>query len=223
MIRLSGVSKAFRDAGREVPVLRGVDLAVAPGEMVAIVGPSGSGKSTLLYVAGALDQDFQGEVVVADVALRGLSAAGRADLRNRSVGFVFQSFNLLQGLSAVENVMLPGVLRRGDAEPRARVRNRAEEALREVGLEAKAGQPPARLSGGERQRVAIARALFARPRVLLADEPTGNLDAVTGEGIIRLFAELAASGLSVLVVTHEERVSRAAGRVLHLSEGRLSP
>ncbi len=223
MIRLSGVSKAFRDAGREVPVLRGVDLAVAPGEMVAIVGPSGSGKSTLLYVAGALDQDFEGEVVVADVALRGLSAAGRADLRNRAVGFVFQSFNLLQGLSAVENVMLPGVLRRGDGEPRARVRNRAEEALREVGLEAKAGQPPARLSGGERQRVAIARALFARPRVLLADEPTGNLDAVTGEGIIRLFAELAASGLSVLVVTHEERVSRAAGRVLHLSEGRLSP
>ncbi|HEY6001636.1 MAG TPA: ABC transporter ATP-binding protein [Anaeromyxobacter sp.] len=222
MIRLRGVSKAFRDAGREVPILRGVDLEVAAKEMVAIVGPSGSGKSTLLYVAGALDQDFAGEAVIAGTALAGLSAEDRADLRNRSVGFVFQSFNLLQGLSALENVMLPGLLRRGDGEPLARIRARAGEALRDVGLEGKADQPPARLSGGERQRVAIARALFARPQVLLADEPTGNLDAVTGEGIIRLFADLAASGLTVLVVTHEERVSRAATRVLHLAEGRLS-
>jgi putative ABC transport system ATP-binding protein len=222
VIRLRGVSKAFRDAGREVPILRGVDLEVAAREMVAIVGPSGSGKSTLLYVAGGLDQDFAGEAVIAGTPLAGLSAEARADLRNRSVGFVFQSFNLLQGLSALENVMLPGLFRRGDGEPFARIRARAAEALRDVGLEAKADQPPARLSGGERQRVAIARALFARPAVLLADEPTGNLDAVTGEGIIRLFADLAASGLTVLVVTHEERVSRAATRVLHLSEGRLS-
>jgi putative ABC transport system ATP-binding protein len=222
VIRLRGVSKAFRDAGREVPILRGVDLEVGAREMVAIVGPSGSGKSTLLYVAGALDQDFTGEAVIAGVALDGLSTEARADLRNRSVGFVFQSFNLLQGLTALENVMLPGLLRRGDGEPIARVRARAAEGLRDVGLEAKADQPPARLSGGERQRVAIARALFARPQVLLADEPTGNLDAVTGEGIIRLFADLAASGLTVLVVTHEERVSRAATRVLHLVEGRLS-
>ncbi len=222
MIRLRGVTKGFRDAGREVPILRGVDLEVAAGEMVAIVGPSGSGKSTLLYVAGALDQDFAGEVVVAGVPLAGLSAEGRADLRNRAVGFVFQSFNLLQGMTALENVMLPGLLRRRDGEPLPRVRARAAEALSEVGLAEKAGQPPARLSGGERQRVAIARALFARPRVLLADEPTGNLDAVTGEGIIRLFADLAAAGLTVLVVTHEERVSRAASRVLHLADGRLS-
>jgi putative ABC transport system ATP-binding protein len=222
VIRLRGVSKAFRDAGREVPILRGVDLDVAPREMVAVVGPSGSGKSTLLYVAGALDQDFTGEAVVAGVPLAGLSARDRADLRNRSVGFVFQSFNLLQGLSALENVMLPGLLRRGDGVPIARTRARAAEALSDVGLAAKADQPPARLSGGERQRVAIARALFARPAVLLADEPTGNLDAVTGEGIIRLFADLAASGLTVLVVTHEERVSRAATRLLHLSEGRLA-
>ncbi|HEY6099495.1 MAG TPA: ABC transporter ATP-binding protein [Anaeromyxobacter sp.] len=221
MIRLRGVTKAFRDAGREVPILTGVNLDVSAGEMVAIVGPSGSGKSTLLYVAGALDKDFAGEAVVAGVPLAGLSAEARADLRNRSVGFVFQSFNLLQGLSALENVMLPGLLRRRDGEPIARVRARAAEALRDVGLAEKAQQPPARLSGGERQRVAIARALFARPRVLLADEPTGNLDAVSGEGIIRLFVDLAAGGLTVLVVTHEERVSRAASRVLHLSEGRL--
>jgi putative ABC transport system ATP-binding protein len=223
VIRLRGVTKSFRDAGAEVAVLRGVDLDVAAGEMVAIVGPSGSGKSTLLYVAGALDRDWSGEAVVADVPLAGLSPERRADLRNRAVGFVFQSFNLLPGISAVENVMLPGLLRRGERQPTATIRARAAAALGEVGLADKADQPPARLSGGERQRVAIARALFAGPKVLLADEPTGNLDAVTGEGIIRLFADLAAAGLTVLVVTHEERVSRAASRVLHLADGRLSP
>jgi putative ABC transport system ATP-binding protein len=223
MIRLRGVRKSFRDGGREVPVLRGVDLDVAAGELVAIVGASGSGKSTLLYLAGALDRDFEGDATVADVPLAGLSDEERAALRNRAVGFVFQSFNLLQGLSAVENVMLPGLLRRGANEPAAAIRERAERALAEVGLADRAGQPPSRLSGGERQRVAIARALFAAPRVLLADEPTGNLDAVTGEGIIRQFAELARSGLTVLVVTHEERVSQAASRVLHLEDGRLRP
>jgi putative ABC transport system ATP-binding protein len=123
----------------------------------------------------------------------------------------------------VENVMLPGLLRRGERQAVATIRARAADALVRVGLAEKADQPAARLSGGERQRVAIARALFAKPRVLLADEPTGNLDAVTGEGIIRLFADLAAAGLTVLVVTHEERVSRAASRVLHLADGRLSP
>jgi putative ABC transport system ATP-binding protein len=222
VIRLRGVRKSFRDAGVEVPVLRGVDLDVAAGEMVAIVGPSGSGKSTLLYVAGALDRDWSGEAVVADVPLAGLSPGARADLRNRAVGFVFQSFNLLPGISAVENVMLPGLLRRGERQVLPAIRTRAVDALDQVGLAEKADQPPARLSGGERQRVAIARALFADPKVLLADEPTGNLDAVTGEGIIRLFADLAKAGLTVLVVTHEERVSRAASRVLHLSDGRLS-
>ena len=222
MIRLRGVTKSFRDAGREVPVLRGVDLDVAPGELVAIVGPSGSGKSTLLYVAGALDLEFGGEAAVAGVPLAGLSPGARAALRSASIGFVFQSFNLLHGLTALENVLLPGLLRRDGREGLPALRARAAEALVEVGLAEKAGQPPARLSGGERQRVAIARALFARPKVLLADEPTGNLDAVTGEAVIAQFAALARAGLAVLVVTHEERVSRAAGRVLHLDEGRLS-
>ncbi len=222
MIRLRGVTKSFRDAGGEVPILRGVNLEVTAGEMVAIVGPSGSGKSTLLYVAGALDSDFGGEAVVAGSSLAGLSAAASADLRNRAIGFVFQSFNLLQGLSALENVMLPGLLRRGAREPVAAIRARAARALGDVGLAERASAPPARLSGGERQRVAIARALFSAPRVLLADEPTGNLDAVTGDGVIRLFADLATKGLSVLVVTHEERVSSAASRVLHLADGALS-
>jgi len=218
---LVGVEKSFRDGEREIPILRGVDLEVKPGEMVAIVGPSGSGKSTLLYVAGALDRDFRGEVEIAGTRLAGLSPAAAAALRNRAIGFVFQAFNLLDGLTALENVMLPGVLR-PDGERIASVRSRAAEAIERVGLAARAGARPVRLSGGERQRVAIARALLARPAVLLADEPTGNLDVTTGEAIIDVFREVARSGLSVLVVTHEERVSRAAGRVLRLEQGRLS-
>jgi putative ABC transport system ATP-binding protein len=220
VISLRGVTKSFRDGPREVPVLRGVDLEAAPGELIAVVGQSGSGKSTLLYVAGALDGDFGGEALVDGASLRTMSEPQRAELRNRRIGFVFQSFNLLPGLTAVENVMLPGLLRRG--EPFEPLRARARAALARVGLGEKAEARPARLSGGERQRVAIARALFAGPSVLLADEPTGNLDAETGEGIIRLFAELAAGGLAIVVVTHEERVSRAASRVLHLRDGVLT-
>jgi putative ABC transport system ATP-binding protein len=221
VIALRGVTKSFHDGAREVPVLRGVDLDAAPGELIAIVGQSGSGKSTLLYVAGALDGDFGGEAIVDGASLRGMGEPQRAELRNRRIGFVFQSFNLLPGLTAVENVMLPGLLRRG-GEPLEPLRARALAALTRVGLAGKAEARPARLSGGERQRVAIARALSAGPTVLLADEPTGNLDAETGEGIIRLFAELAAGGLTIIVVTHEERVSRAASRVLHLRDGVLA-
>jgi putative ABC transport system ATP-binding protein len=220
VISLRAITKSFRDGPQEVQVLRGVDLDAAPGQLVAIVGQSGSGKSTLLYVAGALDGDFGGEAIVAGESLRTMSEAARAELRNRRIGFVFQSFNLLPGLTALENVMLPGVLRRG-GEPFDALREHARGALERVGIADKAGSRPARLSGGERQRVAIARALAAGPALLLADEPTGNLDAESGEGIIRLFRELAAGGLTVLVVTHEARVSRAASRVLHLREGRL--
>jgi putative ABC transport system ATP-binding protein len=221
VISLRGVTKSFRDADRDVPVLRGVDLEVSPGEVVAILGASGSGKSTLLYIAGALDCDYGGEAILGGRALRGLDPAERADLRNRTVGFVFQAFNLLPGLSALENVMLPGVLRRDGAVPLAAIRAGAREGLARVGLADRSDARPGRLSGGERQRVAIARALAGRPAVLLADEPTGNLDAVSGDEIIQAFEALAREGLAVVVVTHEERVSRAASRVLHLRDGRL--
>ena len=154
--------------------------------------------------------------------LRTLSADGRAAFRSRSVGFVFQSFNLLPSLSALDNVTLPAFFRERVAGGRAAVAAAGESALARVGLAAKAGTRPAQLSGGERQRVALARALFARPRVLLADEPTGNLDVRSGAAVIELFQELAAGGLAVLVVTHEERVSRVASRVLTLRDGRLS-
>ncbi len=223
MIALHGIRKRFRGEDRDLVVLDGLDLEVRPGEMVAVVGPSGSGKSTLLYIAGGLDGDFEGEAVVADRPLGRLGAAERAVFRNQAVGFVFQSFNLLPALPAVENVMLPGLFARGGApQPLRALRGQALAALERVGLGDKAGKLPARLSGGERQRVAIARAILARPRVLLADEPTGNLDAATGASIIALFQELARGGMTVLVVTHEERVSAVADRVLHLEGGRLA-
>ena len=222
MISLSAVTRSFRDGDLEVPVLRGVDLEVAAGELVAVIGPSGSGKSTLLAVAGALDSGFGGEVVVAGQRLRGLPAAALAALRSRTIGFVFQSFNLVAGLSALDNVLLPGLLRRGAPEPRAVLRARAGEALERVGLSGRAGASPARLSGGERQRVAIARALVTRPAVLLADEPTGQLDEASGAQVIALIEALAGEGAAVLMVTHEERVSRVASRVLTLRDGRLS-
>jgi putative ABC transport system ATP-binding protein len=223
VIRLSAITRSFTDEGREVEVLRGVDLSVEPGEVVAVVGASGSGKSTLLAIAGALDSGFGGEAVVAGRRLRGQTPQALADLRNRSIGFVFQSFNLVPAFPALENVLLPGLLRHGRGEPLDALRARALWALDQVGLAGKAHARPDRLSGGERQRVAIARALLSRPAVLLADEPTGNLDAVSGESVIRLFAGLAREGAAVLLVTHEERVSRVAGRVLTLREGRLHP
>jgi len=223
VISLRQVVKRFRDVDEEHVVLDRLDLEVRAGEFVAVVGASGSGKSTLLYIVGGLDADFEGEAVVAGRRLGELGARGRAAFRNEAVGFVFQSFNLLPALPAVENVMLPGLfVPPGRPAPSlSELRGRALEALEQVGLREKAGRLPARLSGGERQRVAIARALLSRPALLLADEPTGNLDATSGESVIALFGGMVARGMTVLVVTHEERVSAAAGRVLHLEDGRL--
>ncbi len=222
MIELRGITKRYRDADRTLTVLEGLDLSVAAGELVAVVGASGSGKSTLLYLAGALDADYEGSAVVAGQELRGLTPEARARFRNATVGFVFQSFNLLPGLTALDNVCLPAFFRReGPRASRAEALAAGREALEQVGLGDRAGQRPARLSGGERQRVAVARALFARPRVLLADEPTGNLDTRTGAAVIGLFERAAATGLAVVVATHEERVSRVASRVLHLEGGKL--
>jgi len=217
VIRLRGITKRFRDGDRTTLVLDGLDLDVAAGELTAVLGPSGSGKSTLLYLAGGLDADFQGEAEVAGRSLRGLSPRALARFRNEAVGFVFQAYNLLPALTALDNVCLPGFFRPGARPDRAA----ALAALEQVGLADKADRRPALLSGGERQRVAVARALLARPVVLLADEPTGNLDAASGAAVIGLFEALARGGAAVLVATHEERVSQAAGRVLTLEAGRL--
>jgi putative ABC transport system ATP-binding protein len=219
VIRVASLSRSYADGAALVRVLDGVDLAVAPGEFLAVVGRSGSGKSTLLHVLGGLDSGFTGEVEVAGVRLAGLSDEALARFRNEEVGFVFQAFHLVPGLTAAENVALPAAFAR--QEP-AEVEHRAREALMRVGLEGKAGRRPGQLSGGERQRVAIARALFARPKVLLCDEPTGNLDAQTADEVVGLFSELNRAGLTIVAVTHEERLRSAASRVVSLAQGRLS-
>ena len=221
MIAMRGIVKRFRDGEERITVLDGLDLDVGSGELVAVVGASGSGKSTLLYLTGGLDAEFEGQAVVAGQSLRELSGKARAAFRNATIGFVFQSFNLLPALTALDNVCLPAHFRHDASGAHDEVRAAGRAALERVGLAGKERKRPAHLSGGERQRVAIARALFARPRVLLADEPTGNLDADTGAAIIAIFRELAASGLAVVVATHEERVSSVAGRVLHLEGGKL--
>jgi putative ABC transport system ATP-binding protein len=220
VISARGLCRSYDDGERgQVRVLDDVSFDVQPGEFVAVVGRSGSGKSTLLHVLGGLDTGYRGEVSVAGTALSGLSDAALARFRNEQVGFVFQSFHLVQGLSARDNVALPSFF---SPVPPVDAEARAIEALARVGLEGKAERLPSQLSGGERQRVAIARALFARPKVLLCDEPTGNLDAATSEQVVALFTELNKGGLTVLAVTHEDRLRRAASRVLTLVEGKLS-
>jgi len=221
-IELRGLRKRYpprEPGGAPQDLWRGLDLTVDEGEFVAVEGQSGTGKSTLLHVVGGLDREYDGEVLVLGERLRALSDARLAALRHARIGFIFQSFNLLAELTALENVLLPDYF--GDGVPEAG--RRAREGLERVGLADKASARPTALSGGERQRVAIARALLARPPLLLADEPTGNLDARTGEGIIDLFRELHREGMTLLVVTHEVRVSRAASRVLVLREGALFP
>jgi putative ABC transport system ATP-binding protein len=221
VISASDLSRAYDDGARGlVRVLDGVSLSIAAGEFVAVVGRSGSGKSTLLHVLGGLDSAYAGSVTVAGTKLDGLGDRALASFRNSSVGFVFQSFHLVSGMSALENVMLPaafsgGGSTDGDAQ-------RAKEALARVGLGEKTERLPGQLSGGERQRVAIARALFNRPKVLLCDEPTGNLDVQTADEVIGLFQSLNAEGLTIVAVTHEERLRSAAKRVLTLVEGKLS-
>ena len=221
MISASDLSRSYDDGARGlVRVLDGVTLSIAAGEFVAVVGRSGSGKSTLLHVLGGLDSAYAGSVTVAGTKLDGLGDRALASFRNASVGFVFQSFHLVAGMSALENVMLPAAFSGGGSTDGDAAR--AKEALARVGLGEKVERLPGQLSGGERQRVAIARALFNRPKVLLCDEPTGNLDVQTADEVIGLFQSLNAEGLTIVAVTHEERLRSAAKRVLTLVEGKLS-
>jgi putative ABC transport system ATP-binding protein len=217
---VKGLSRRYADGeGGQLTVLDAVDLEVKKGEFVAVTGRSGSGKSTLLHAVGGLDRDYKGEVSVAGTRLTGMNDAALSTFRNAQVGFIFQAFHLVPGLTAAANVALASYFSK-DAQPD--VEARAKAALERVGLTAKAHRFPAQLSGGEKQRVAIARAIFNRPPLLLCDEPTGNLDARTGDEVISLFASLHQEGLTLLVVTHEERVSKAATRVLALKEGKLT-
>ncbi len=217
VLRAQGVSKRVRDGGRDVVLLRDIDLSLAKGERVALLGPSGSGKSSLLNVLGALDADFDGEVEVVGKRLRGMGDRELSALRNRSMGFIFQAYNLLGHLSALDNVLLPA--RFADEAPD---RGRAQGALARVGLADYSHRLPAALSGGERQRVAIARALYHRPQLLLCDEPTGNLDRDTGAEVLRIFEEVSAEGVALLIATHDDAIAQGAHRVLRLCQGVLT-
>jgi ABC-type lipoprotein export system ATPase subunit len=212
-----GVVRRF---GRD-EVLRGASLSLARGELVALVGRSGSGKSTLLSVLGGLDREYSGQVRVFDQELSTLSDAQISQLRNERIGFVFQSFHLLDHLTALENVLLPNTFAATPLSP-ALASERAREALSRVDLADRASALPPTLSGGQKQRVALARALFFRPQLLLCDEPTGNLDVDTGQKIIELFRTLnQREGLTLLLVTHEPRVAAVASRVLRIEAGQV--
>ena len=217
VVRLSRVWKRYRLGTTVVEALRGIDLVIHRGEVIGLIGPSGSGKSTLLHIIGGMDQAGEGEVNVAEEALHRLTPARLTAFRRGKVGFVFQGFNLIPNLTALENVLLPTEFA---GVPRRQGRLRAAELLERVGLAERARHRPGQLSGGEQQRVAIARALVNRPTLVMADEPTGNLDTKTGAAIVELLTSLAAEQ-TVLVATHDERIAQTADRVIHLSDGEI--
>jgi lipoprotein-releasing system ATP-binding protein len=218
-VRATNLVKTYRDGLRQVQVLKGIDLAVEPGEMVAIVGPSGSGKSTLLHLLGALDRPDGGSVEIGGQPLEKMSGSALAGFRNRTIGFVFQFHQLLPDFTALENVMLPG--RIAGREPHA-VFDHARELLCEVGLDDRLDHFPNQLSGGERQRVALCRALALEPPLLLADEPTGNLDPASGDHVFGLLLEMQARHRTTgILVTHNPEIARRCSRALELVAGGL--
>jgi len=218
-LSLEAVSKSFRQGGSALQVLNEAYLSVRPGELVALVGPSGAGKSTLLQIAGLLERPDSGQVVIAGQEATKLSESKRTRLRRSALGFVYQYHHLLPEFSARENVTIPQMIAR---QSRAKARERAEELLSEVGLGPRMDHRPAQLSGGEQQRVAIARALANRPAVLMADEPTGNLDPTTAEDVFRILTGLVRnSGLAALIATHNLELAQRMDRVLRLQDGQV--
>jgi putative ABC transport system ATP-binding protein len=218
MIQLTGISKIYRTAAHPVRVLNGVTLTIPQGDFVAIMGPSGSGKSTLLNIIGCLDTPDAGSYRFFGHRVETLSEDQLALLRLKSIGFVFQSFNLVPRYSALRNVELPMVYARLDPQTRAR---RAKRALGIVGLADRADHKPSQLSGGQQQRIAIARALVNEPSVIIADEPTGSLDTHTGHEIMQLFQRMHASGKTIVMVTHEHDIAAYAQRIVNVRDGRV--
>lgn len=219
MIELSNIRKTYHQGGNAIHALDGIDLRVAPGEFVAIMGPSGSGKSTLLNVLGALDRPDTGRYRLAEDEVSALDDDAASDVRNRRIGFVFQSFHLLPRLTVLENVLLPQRYARR-ADPGAAAR--AVALLERIGLGQRIGHLPGQLSGGQLQRAAIARALLNQPALLLADEPTGNLDSRSAADVLALLHELHAGGQTLLLVTHDPAIAAGAQRTIQLRDGRIA-
>ena len=220
MIELRAVEKIYRSGTEEVRALDRVSLAVYPGEFVAVIGRSGAGKSTFLHLAGCLDRPDAGQVLLGGRNISALGERALSRIRGREIGFIFQGFHLLPTLSAYENVELPLLYRR---MPAALRRERVMQALEAVGLRDRARHLPGEMSGGQQQRVAIARALAGDPPLILADEPTGNLDTQSGEAIIRLLSRLWRQGKTILLITHDPRVAAAAERVIRVEDGHILP
>ena len=220
-----GIRKSFRKGKNDVPVLHGVDLEVERGELISVVGTSGSGKSTLLHIMGLLDEPSGGEVRLDGVRIDAAPDRQRDLMRNRTFGFIFQFYHLLPELSALENVMMPQLIRHGlwsYWKNRRAIRKSAEMLLDRVGLSHRLGHLPSELSGGEMQRTAIARALAGQPEILLADEPTGNLDSESGQGILELLRDLNRErGLTMMLVTHDQHIAQQTDRVVRLAQGRV--
>jgi putative ABC transport system ATP-binding protein len=217
MIELENITKIYRMGNVEVPALRGVTLSIEQGEMVALIGASGSGKSTLMNIIGFLDKPTGGKYILEGVDVSQLNDNKLAEMRNRKIGFVFQTYNLLPRAAAVANVELPLIYGGGSQK-----RKRAVEALERVGLKARATHKPSELSGGEQQRVAIARALVNNPSIILADEPTGNLDSNATAEIVSIFCRLNREGITIVLVTHEMDVARQARRIVRLFDGKIT-
>jgi len=219
LIDVLDVHKTYATGDKPFLALRGLSLQIAPGAFVAVMGPSGSGKSTLLHLLGGLDRPASGQVVVAGQPLHGMNETQLALFRRRHIGFVFQFFNLIANLTVRDNVELPALLdgRAGGAE----ISRRADGLMETLGIATQAGKLPAQLSGGQRQRVAIARALINQPDILLADEPTGNLDSASGAEVLRLFQELNVQGQTIVLVTHDPAAAAHAARVVFIHDGQI--
>lgn len=221
MLETRGVQKAYVHSSQRLQVLKGIDLEVPAGEVVAIVGPSGAGKSTLLHIVGGLDAPDQGQVTLDGQDVYRLNDRQRARLRNEKVGFIFQFYHLLPEFTALENVLLPAIIRE-QAEDPGNLRSQAAALLDRVGLNDRRQHRPNELSGGEQQRVAIARALMNAPKIILCDEPTGNLDSESGRMVIDLLMELnKRQGQTLVIVTHDDTIARRAHRIIHMRDGQL--
>ena len=218
LITISNISKIYNKGENEVRALDGVSFSIAKGEFLAIVGQSGSGKSTLMNILGCLDTPSSGEYYLDGENVAGLNERRLTEIRNREIGFVFQGFNLIADLDAIENVELPLIYRGMPREERLRL---AESALREVGLSARQRHKPAQMSGGQQQRVAIARAIAAKPPIILADEPTGNLDTKSGTAVMDILNSLHEEGRTIILITHDDKIAATAGRVLQIQDGQI--